>query len=106
MRMLVFSVQRESGYEYVTIADSPEDAEEIAEDTATRLTALEVLEEICGDLYDFADELADELYLAMRRLSDTVTDLQRRNPGAFASDDPAGKLWDAVDAFLSGKWEG
>jgi len=106
MRMPVFSVQRESGYEYVTIADSPEDAEEIAEDTATRLTALEVLEEICGDLYDFADELADELYLAMRRLSDTVTDLQRRNPGAFASDDPAGKLWDAVDAFLSGKWEG
>jgi len=104
MRMPVFSVQREM--RVVTIADSPEDAEEIAEDTATRLTALEVLEEICGDLYDFADELADELYLAMRRLSDTVTDLQRRNPGAFASDDPAGKLWDAVDAFLSGKWEG
>ena len=102
--MPVFSVQREM--RVVTIADSPEDAEEIAEDTATRLTALEVLEEICGDLYDFADELADELYLAMRRLSDTVTDLQRRNPGAFASDDPAGKLWDAVDAFLSGKWEG
>ena len=102
--MPVFSVQREM--RVVTIADSPEDAEEIAEDTATRLTALEVLEEICGDLYDFADELADELYLAMRRLSDTVTDLQRRNPGAFASDDPAGKLWDAVYTFLSGRWEG
>ena len=106
--MPVFRVQRESGYEYVTLANSPEDAEEIAEDTATRLTALEVLEEICGDLYDydFEDDLADELYGAMQRLSDTATDLKRRNPGAFASDDPAGKLWDAVDAFLSGKWEG
>ena len=104
--MPVFRVQRESGYEYVTLANSPEDAEEIAEDTATRLTALEVLEEICGDLYDFEDDLADELYPAMRQFSDTATDLKRRNPGACASDDPAGKLWDAVDAFLSGKWEG
>ena len=104
--MPVFRVQREDGYKCVTIANSPEDAEEIAEDTATRLTALEVLEEICGDLYDFEDDLADELYGAMQRLSDTVTDLQRRNPGAFAGDGPAGKLRDAVDAFLSGKWEG
>ena len=104
--MPVFRVQREDGYKCVTIANSPEDAEEIAEDTATRLTALEVLEEIWGDLYDYGDDLANELYPAMQRLSDTVTDLQRRNPGAFASDDPAGKLWDAVDAFLSWKWEG
>lgn len=104
--MPVFRVQREDGYKCVTIANSPEDAEEIAEDTATRLTALEVLEEICGDLYDFEGDLADEPYPAMRQFSDTATDLKRRNPGAFASDDPAGKLWDAVDAFLSGKWEG
>lgn len=106
--MPVFRVQREDGYKCVTIANSPENAKELDGDTVERLTALEVLEQICADLYfgDFGDDLADELYPAMQRLSDTVTDLQRRNPGAFASDDPAGKLWDAVDAFLSGKWEG
>ena len=104
--MPVFRVQREDGYKCVTIANSPEDAEEIAEDTATRLTALEVLEEICGDLYDFEGDLADELYPAMRQFSDTATDLKRRNPEAFVGDDPAGKLWDAVYTFLSGRWEG
>ena len=108
MRMSVFRVCRTQTYgnEYVTIADSPEGAKALEEDTVKRLTALEVLEEICGDLADFEDELADELYVAMQRLSDTATDLMRRNPEAFASDDPAGRLWDAVDAFLSGRWEG
>jgi len=106
--MPVFRVQREDGYKCVTIANSPENAKKLDGDTVERLTALEVLEQVCADLNlgDYGDDLANELYPAMQRLSDTVTDLQRRNPGAFASDDPAGKLWDAVDAFLSGKWEG
>jgi hypothetical protein len=104
--MSVFRVYSRSGSEWVTMATSLEDAKELGDDKATRLTALEVLEEICGDLNDYEDELADELYPAMQQFSDTITDLVRRNPGAFAGDDPAGRLWDAVDAFLSGKWEG
>ena len=104
--MPVFRVCHTWGEDYVTIATSLEDAKELDGDTVERLTALEVLEEICGDLYDFEDDLADELYPAMRQFSDTATDLKRRNPEAFVGDDPAGKLWDAVDAFLSGKWEG
>lgn len=105
--MPVFRVQREDGYKRVTIANSLENAQKIVAATAVqRLTALEVLERACVGLDAFEDDLADELYGAMQRLSDTVTDLQRRNPGAFAGDGPAGKLRDAVDAFLSGKWEG
>ena len=106
--MPVFRVQRESGYKCVTIANSPEDAKELDGDTVERLTALEVLEQICADfdIGDFGDYLADELYPAMQQFSDTVTGLVRRHPDSFDSDTPAGKLWDAVDAFLSGKWEG
>ena len=106
--MPVFRVCHARGEADVTIAGCPEDAKELDGDTVERLTALEVLEQICADLYfgDFGDDLADELYPAMQRLSDTATDLKRRNPGAFASDDPAGRLWDAVYTFLSGRWEG
>jgi hypothetical protein len=106
--MPVFRVRLARGEDRVTTADSLEDAKELDGDTVERLTALEVLEQICADfdIGDFGDYLADELYPAMRQFSDTATDLKRRNPGAFAGDDPAGKLWNAVDAFLSGKWEG
>jgi len=100
--MSVFRVQRKSGYEYVTIANSLEDAKVLDDDTVKRLTALEVL-----NLSDsLGNDLLDELYLALQQLSDTVTDLKRRNPGAFTGDGPAGKLWDAMDTFLSGRWEG
>ena len=104
--MPVFRVRFARGEDRVTTADSLEDAKELDGDTVERLTALEVLEEICGDLYDFEDDLANELYPALQQLSDTATDLMRRNPEAFASDDPAGRLWDALESFLSGKWEG
>jgi hypothetical protein len=107
MRMPVFRVRLARGEDRVTTADSLEDAKELDGDTVERLTALEVLEQICADLYcgDYGDDLADELYPAMQQFSDTVTDLKRRNPGAFSGDDPAGRLWDAVYTFLSGRWE-
>lgn len=104
--MPVFRVCHTWGEDYVTIATSLEDAKELDDDTVARLTALEVLDEISGDLGDFEDALADDLCFAMQRLSDTAADLVRRHPDSFDSDTPAGKLWDTVNAFLSGKWEG
>lgn len=105
--MPVFRVCHTDGEEQVIVASSLEDAKKLDDDKATQLTALQVLDEIQDMVYDPLEQgLADEFYNAMQQLSDTVTDAVRRHPDSFDSDTPAGKLLDAVNAFLSGRWEG